>query len=271
MPQISNRISLLTLFAAWSCLGLLHRRLLLAASLFALLSCALAEVPAGGETAPSAPPELTQLEAQFDAAYQAATAAILARYKAGLAGLQEHYTKAGSLEGALAVKAESDAIFSNICSPPMGPPKTSLQEFTQLQKEFGDAIQSAISPLRDRYKSSLAALQSRLTRTGNLEGAIAVKNTLDNLPVTGRWRTVSGEISFVITFKSDGTWSRTGYNKAGPHDYAGTWNWKDPGKHQIGLVWVPEGWKNDGDVSPDGKKIDLHINKDYRQTILRLP
>jgi hypothetical protein len=88
--------------------------------------------------------------------------------------------------------------------------------------------------------------------------------------VTGKWRTTSGKISFVVTFRSDGYWTRTGYDKGSAKDYAGTWYWKDLGQRVIGLEWVPEGWKNEGDVSPDGRSIDLHVN-DYRQTIYRIP
>jgi hypothetical protein len=192
-----------------------------------------------------------------------------------LDALGQYYKEAGNLDGVLTVKAEADAVFSSTSRPPMWPSESNTVEFVRLQKAYGDAIETAVAPVQSEYKDKLATLEALFTRAGNLQEAEAVKRVLDNLPVVGTWRTASGEISFVITFNADGTWSRTGYDSSGydhsmrPHDYVGKWRWTDPGKRQIKLEWIHQGWVNDGNISTDGTKIDLSVDR-YHQTILRI-
>lgn len=241
------------------------RALLALATLFQAASASAQQEPTT-----ATPPGVAQIETQYEAARQTATAMIQARYKSDLTALQDRYTKSGNLEGAVAVKAELDAVFSFTSDPPIPPPKASLTEFNQLQKRYTEDMQSALAAAQQRRKADLATLQGRLTRDGDLQGAIAVKNAIEALPITGKWRTMTGEISFVITFNADGTWSRTGHDKTKPADYTGTWKWSNPSRTKLAIRWDSPDWHNDGDLLPDAKRIDLRVNN-YRQTIYRIP
>lgn len=55
------------------------------------------------------------------------------------------------------------------------------KELIALKKQHETKIAAAVAPLLSQYKDSLLSLKTRLTKSGDLEGALDVKNELDRL------------------------------------------------------------------------------------------
>lgn len=219
---------------------------------FSLASALFAQDPV------AVPPEAGARVAELDAKIKKlnedsgiALANLQSLYFRALTKLQEERTKAGDLEGVLAVKTESERISENV--------PISLEQFQALPAELrrlretyesatkknAEATARGIDNLRQACISDLDAIQKRITQSGGLEQALLVKREKERLiaesPVVaeppqeaskpapnvadlvGTWKITWPVNGWYTrrTFKSNGTWTEHRREKTQPGK--GTW------------------------------------------------
>jgi hypothetical protein len=114
----------------------------------------------------------------------------------------------------------------------IGQSTSEVRDLTALRSSWSKAREQAVMPLDQKYDAALRALKDRLTKAGNLDGAIQVDAELKNLatasqsaanpaqPLFGRWEIPGGK--GIVTIREDGT----AENQAGSKVYPGKWSIK---------------------------------------------
>lgn len=109
------------------------------------------------------------------------------QYSAALRNLEQSYQKAGQLEPLIAVKKELKRFVDDKTIDELSITNT-FPELYRVQKTFaatGKALpanrESRLTQLKQLYDRNLQTLQENLTRQGDLDGALTVKNTRDML------------------------------------------------------------------------------------------
>lgn len=147
-----------------------------------------AQVPAAPAAKPDAAAEMKAVGAPYHAAveavsadYQKWVASLDTWYLAELDKLKAARAKLGDLDGAVAVKAERDRIASHAATTPeqiQAMPATLRKVRTgydQGLKKSADEGARRIDTVRRKYLADLEALQKRITISGDIEQALAVK------------------------------------------------------------------------------------------------
>jgi len=127
---------------------------------------------------------------RFDEECKKAVAALERSYCGALERLQKERTKAGDLDGALAAKAERERISAHnetaekdikIISPPLRRLRDTFD--ASLKKIVEDQTRRTL-PAARKYIADLEALQSAITKRGDIEGALMVRSEKERFTTT---------------------------------------------------------------------------------------
>ena len=120
------------------------------------------------KVAATEPEQLVSLRKGYVDAHVAAIEPITKKYLKALAELREKLAKEGNLEAALIVKSEE----SNTNKTELSKQPRQLIALNRIYKQVCDRESAKVTK---KYGSALKKLQDKLTRTGDLEGALIVK------------------------------------------------------------------------------------------------
>ena len=131
-----------------------------------------------GETSPI---ELKNLRVTWGEANERDAKPIKKKYVAALETLRTQLTQRGDLEGAIVVRDEIEALTKDGKRPEAkaGVP----DKFISLQHTYERELKRVMGWNQKKYRTALEALQNRFKKKGDLEGALAIKRELAELPV----------------------------------------------------------------------------------------
>lgn len=146
----------------WSMSIMLMRNLLLLVclSFFTVTSEAVADK--------EEPEQLTKLRNAYLDAHLAALKPVTEKYLAGLAKLREKFTKSGNLEAALIVQSEENGKNET-------PEANQPRQLITLNRIYKRAKDQESAKVTKKYVTALQSLQKKLTKSGDLSGAMYVK------------------------------------------------------------------------------------------------
>ncbi len=145
-----------------------HRRSFIIGALWATL-----QVASFSQTAPAPkePVGLVAIRQEYEKAVQQELAPLKKIYLQELVKLKEAYAQAADLESALAVDAE-------IKGEPGGKKVTAL---TLLQENYEKAVARVVAKLKPAYQQGLIRLKTELTKSADLQAALAVDTAIKSL------------------------------------------------------------------------------------------
>lgn len=123
------------------------------------------------QTESKEPASLAALRDEYEKAVQREQAPLKEIYQQELAKLKNSYAQAGDLESALAVDAE-------IKGEPGGKKVFAL---TRLKENYDKAVARTLGMLKPAYQQQLVSLKTELTKSGDLQAALAVDNAIKSL------------------------------------------------------------------------------------------
>ncbi len=145
-----------------------HHRFFIIATLWATL-----QVTSFSQTAPAPkePASLVALRQEYEKAVQQELAPLKKIYLQELVKLKEEYAQAADLESALAVDAE-------IKGETGGKKAIAL---TQLKENYERAVARVVAKLKPAYQQELIRLKTELTKSADLQAALAVDTAIKSL------------------------------------------------------------------------------------------
>lgn len=163
------------------------------------------------------PAQISMLRKSWEQARARAAQPIDESYLRELQKLLDTFTKAGQLEDAMAVKAESQSVVEDAAAAASATAAAAKQpaKLATLRKTWVQSRDKALQPSDAVYVRELQKLQDTYAKAGKLEDALAAKTELEKLGgnseapsrqtrsfVGKKWATASGSH---FTFKADGT------------------------------------------------------------------
>ena len=158
---------------------------------------------------PSEKPEkLQKLELSYSLQLEKVATPISEKYLNALSALQKKYEESGDLKGALAVRGEAERIKAAEAQPRRPPDrKGTLQQLAELRKIYREELIKARSKVDQIYIRALTKLEKDLTRDGELDGAILVKEERERAESA---RSESGKEADQLRKFLTGEWDREG-------------------------------------------------------------
>ena len=126
------------------------------------------------QTAPKEPASLVALREEYEKTVQQEQAPLKEIYQQELVKLKDAYAQAGDLESALAVDAEIKG----------EPGSKKVVALIRLKENYDKAVARVMARLKPAYQQELVRLKTELTKSGDLQAALAVDTAIKSLGTT---------------------------------------------------------------------------------------